>query len=82
MQKFSSASDGGIFPFGDAVGYGSTGGTHESSPIVGMESTPDGAGYWAFAGDGGVFSFGDATFRGSVPGVGVHINNVVGGAST
>ncbi len=30
------ASDGGIFPFGDAPGYGSEGGTHLNQPIVGM----------------------------------------------
>jgi hypothetical protein len=27
--------------------------------------------------DGGVFAFGDAGFVGSVPGLGVHINNIV-----
>jgi hypothetical protein len=52
------------------------------SNVVGLSPTPDGAGYWAFAGDGGVFSFGDAKFQGSVPGVGVQVSNVVGGAST
>jgi hypothetical protein len=30
------ASDGGIFPFGDAAGLGSTGGIHLNQPIVGM----------------------------------------------
>ena len=50
------ASDGGIFAFGDAVFYGSTGGMHLNAPIVGMAPTPDGAGYWLVASDGGIFS--------------------------
>jgi len=42
------------------------------------QSTPS---YWLFARDGGVFAF-DAPFDGSVPGVGVHVDNVVGGSTT
>ncbi|HMC53250.1 MAG TPA: S8 family serine peptidase, partial [Acidimicrobiales bacterium] len=60
-----AASDGGIFSFGDAGFYGSTGALRLSKPIVGMASTPSGAGYWMVASDGGVFSFGDAVFYGS-----------------
>jgi len=30
----------------------------------------------------GVFAFGDATSQGSLPGVGVHLNNVVGAVPT
>ena len=59
------ASDGGIFSFGDATFYGSTGGTILNKPIVGMASTPDVLGYWLVASDGGIFSFGDAKFEGS-----------------
>ncbi len=59
------ASDGGIFSFGDAAFYGSTGATALNKPIVGMASTPDGKGYWLVASDGGIFSFGDAAFYGS-----------------
>jgi hypothetical protein len=62
------ASDGGVFSFGDATFYGSTGGTVLNQPIVGIASTPDGGGYWLVARDGGVFSFGDATFYGSTGG--------------
>ncbi|NNN13918.1 MAG: hypothetical protein HKL81_09260, partial [Acidimicrobiaceae bacterium] len=40
------ASDGGIFSFGDAAYYGSTGAMTLNKPIVGMASTPDGKGYW------------------------------------
>jgi hypothetical protein len=60
------ASDGGVFSFGDAGFFGSTGGVRLVRPIVGMASTPDGAGYWLVASDGGVFSFGDAPFDGSL----------------
>ena len=36
------ASDGGIFAFGDAGFYGSTGGMPLNRPIVGMATDPDG----------------------------------------
>ena len=59
------ASDGGIFSFGDASFYGSTGGLHAQQPVVGMKVTSDNGGYWLAAADGGIFSFGDAPFEGS-----------------
>ncbi len=59
------AADGGIFSFGDATFYGSTGNLRLNQPIVGMAATPTGKGYWFVAADGGIFSFGDATFLGS-----------------
>ena len=59
------ASDGGVFSFGDAGFYGSTGNIVLNKPIVGITATPDGKGYWLVASDGGVFSFGDAGFYGS-----------------
>jgi ribosomal protein L24E len=59
------ASDGGIFSFGNAKFYGSTGAMKLNKPIVGMAPTPDGKGYWLVASDGGVFSFGDAKYHGS-----------------
>jgi hypothetical protein len=59
------ASDGGIFSFGDAGFFGSTGGMVLNRPIVGMAATPDGRGYWLVASDGGIFSFGSANFHGS-----------------
>ena len=55
------ASDGGIFSFGDARFYGSTGSLQLDSPIVAMTSSSDGAGYWLVASDGGVFTYGDAS---------------------
>ena len=75
------ASDGGIFSFGDAGFYGSTGGQHLNRPIVGMAATPDAQGYWLVASDGGIFSFGDAGFYGSTGGQ--HLNRpIVGMAAT
>jgi lysophospholipase L1-like esterase len=59
------AADGGVFSFGDARFYGSTGGLRLNQPIVGMSATPSGRGYWLLAADGGVFTFGDASFHGS-----------------
>ena len=60
------ASDGGIFSFGDAKFYGSTGAIHLNQPVVGMAATATGAGYRFVAADGGIFNFGDATFYGSL----------------
>jgi hypothetical protein len=63
------ARDGGVFSFGDAKFYGSTGGLRLNSPVVGMASTPRGNGYWLVARDGGIFSFGSAPFYGSTGGL-------------
>ncbi len=60
-----AASDGGIFSFGGAPYYGSTGGMVLNKPVVGIAATSDGGGYYEVASDGGVFSYGDATFYGS-----------------
>jgi N-acetylmuramoyl-L-alanine amidase len=75
------ASDGGIFTFGDAGFYGSTGALTLNTPVVGLASTPDGKGYWLVASDGGIFTFGDAGFYGSEGGAPLH-DPVVGMAST
>jgi hypothetical protein len=64
------ASDGGIFSFGDAAFYGSTGAMALNKPIAGMAASPDGGGYWLVASDGGIFSFGDASWQGSPTGAG------------
>ena len=60
-----AASDGGIFAFGDAGFFGSTGAIKLSKRIQQMAATPTGKGYWMVAGDGGIFAFGDAAFYGS-----------------
>jgi hypothetical protein len=60
-----AASDGGIFAFGDAGFFGSTGAMALNKPIVGMAASPSGHGYWELASDGGIFNWGDAAFHGS-----------------
>jgi hypothetical protein len=75
------ASDGGIFAYGDAKFFGSTGALHLNEPIVGMAATPDGQGYWLVASDGGIFTYGDAQFFGSTGAL--HLNEpIVGMAAT
>lgn len=64
-------SDGGIFTFGSAQFYGSTGALRLNRPIVGITPTTDRGGYWLDASDGGIFSFGNAGFFGSIPGLGI-----------
>jgi uncharacterized repeat protein (TIGR02543 family) len=65
-------SDGGIFTYGSAHFYGSTGNLSLQRPVVGITPTHDRGGYWLVASDGGIFSFGDSGFYGSIPGVGLH----------
>ncbi|HEY1652274.1 MAG TPA: hypothetical protein VGG09_10365 [Acidimicrobiales bacterium] len=60
-----AASDGGIFAFGGAPYYGSTGGSVLNRPVVGIAATPNGGGYWEVASDGGIFAYGNAQFYGS-----------------
>ena len=65
-------SDGGIFTFGSAGFFGSTGNLILQRPVVGIVPTADRQGYWLDASDGGVFSFGGTAFYGSIPGLGLH----------
>ncbi len=64
-------SDGGIFTFGNAGFYGSTGSLHLQRPVVGITPTQSKNGYWLVASDGGIFAF-NAGFYGSIPGLGLH----------
>jgi surface antigen len=75
------ASDGGVFSYGDARFFGSTGNLALRRPIVGIAATPSGRGYWLTASDGGVFAFGDARFFGSTGGLALD-QPVVGIAGT
>ena len=63
-----SASDGGVFNYGNIPFCGSTGSIHLNRPVVASALTPDGGGYWEVASDGGMFAFGDAGFYGSMGG--------------
>ncbi len=64
-------SDGGIFTFGSAQFFGSTGSLKLQRPVAGITPTANDAGYWLVASDGGIFSFGNAQFYGSIPGLGL-----------
>ena len=75
------AADGGIFAFGNAGFFGSTGSLRLQRPIVGMAATPSGKGYWLVAADGGIFAFGDAGFFGSTGNIRLN-QPIVGMAST
>jgi outer membrane protein assembly factor BamB/ribosomal protein L24E len=78
---YLTASDGGVFNYGNLPFCGSTGAIGLNQPIVGMAATPDGGGYWLVASDGGIFSFGDAKFFGSTGAM--HLNQpIVGMAAT
>ncbi len=63
-----SASDGGVFNYGNIPFCGSTGSIHLNQPVVASALTRDGGGYWEVASDGGIFNFGDAGFGGSMGG--------------
>ncbi len=63
-----SASDGGVFNYGNIPFCGSTGSIHLNRPVVASALTRDGGGYWEVASDGGIFAFGDANFYGSMGG--------------
>jgi hypothetical protein len=65
---YLSASDGGIFNFGNLPFCGSTSAITLNRPVVGTAGTADAGGYWEVASDGGIFSFGDAAFYGSMGG--------------
>jgi hypothetical protein len=61
-----TASDGGIFNYGNLPFCGSTGSVHLDQPIVGIAETPNGGGYWLVAADGGIFNFGNAAMYGAI----------------
>ena len=63
--------DGGIFSYGAAHFYGSTGNLHLQRPVVAITPTSDRGGYWLVASDGGIFAFGDSSYHGSIPGIGL-----------
>ncbi len=67
-EYWLTGSDGGIFNYGGAGYFGSTGGQHLNAPVVGMAATRDGRGYWLVASDGGIFDYGDAPYLGSTGG--------------
>jgi len=76
-----SATDGGVFNYGNIPFCGSTGSIHLNQPVVGTALTEDGGGYWEVASDGGIFSFGNAGFHGSMGGTPLN-KPIVGMAAT
>jgi hypothetical protein len=74
-------ADGGVFSFGDAGFFGSTGAIRLNRPAVAMAAARDGKGYWFAATDGGVFTFGSAGFFGSTGAMALN-QSIVGMAPT
>ena len=60
------ASDGTVYPFGDAADYGGATIGLGSATAVDIEATPTSAGYWVVDGTGGVHAFGHAPHVGDV----------------
>jgi len=52
------------------------------SNIVGIAANPAGGGYWLVGTDGGTFGFGSAPYLGSLPGLNIHVSNIVGITAT
>ncbi len=65
-------SNGSVHAFGNATNFGGV-----EAPVTAIAATPDGGGYWLTGPDGGVFAFGNSGYHNSVPGIGVHVGNVV-----
>jgi len=62
----------GIFTFGAAQFYGSTGSLHLQRPVVGITPAENRGGYWLVASGGGIFAIGNAGYYGSIPGSGLN----------
>jgi predicted outer membrane repeat protein len=80
---FMVGATGGVYGFGTAGVRPDTslpGIDVVVDDIVSIAAAPTRSGYWLFGATGGVYAFGEP-FRGSVPGVGVHVTDVVGGFS-
>jgi uncharacterized repeat protein (TIGR02543 family) len=65
-------SNGTVHAFGNATNFGGV-----QALVAAIAATPDGSGYWLTGPDGGVFTFGNSGYHNSVPGIGVHVGNVV-----
>jgi hypothetical protein len=76
-----ATANGDVYPYGDALNYGSLGSITLHAPVIAIAATPSGHGYWMAALDGGVFTFGDAYFYGSLGDVALH-EPIIGIAAT
>ena len=77
--------DSGVFSFGDAQFYGSTGNLRLNQPVLGMAATPDCHGYYLDASDGAFSVWGCAipgsmgAVRLNTPTVGMAVDTSTGG---
>jgi hypothetical protein len=60
-------ADGSVYASREDTWYGDLRTVTLISPVVGMQATPTGKGYYLVSRDGGVFAFGDAVYDGSIP---------------
>jgi hypothetical protein len=60
-------ADGSVYASRADTWYGDLRTVPLTSPVVGMQATPTGKGYYLVSRDGGVFAFGDAVYDGSIP---------------
>jgi hypothetical protein len=77
-----TAQNGAVYAYGNARYQGSLPGlgVTPAHPVIGIVPTADTTAYWLLGSDGGIFTFappGLTLFYGSLPGVGVHVTNIV-----
>ena len=60
-------ADGSVYASRPDTWFGDLRAVTLTSPVVGMQATPTGRGYYLVSRDGGVFAFGDAVYDGSIP---------------
>jgi len=81
-----TTQNGTVYPFGNArkpsPGTLPALSLTPALPVIGIVHTADTSGYWLIGADGGIFAFGDAGFVGSLPGLTVHVTDVVGAVPT
>jgi hypothetical protein len=70
-----TTANGAVFGYGAPV-FGSA---SNANNIVSLVPTPNGGGYWLISSNGSVAAYGDAPFENSLPGLGVTVDNIVGG---
>jgi hypothetical protein len=81
-----TTQNGAVYAFGKAGKFGAGTlpnlGVAPAHPVIGIVHTVDTGGYWLLGSDGGIFAFGDAPFIGSLPGLTIHVSNIVGAVPT
>ncbi len=77
-----TTQNGAVYAFGNAQYQGSLPAIKvtPAHPVIGIVPTANTTAYWLLGSDGGIFTFappGLTLFYGSLPGVGVHVTNIV-----